>query len=402
MHEVSEKNIKMDDFRRSQFTRTEVIDAIRIPAKYTNTIIKHERASQFVWMKPGNKSVYPCPSNPREYRIVLMKADLPVDLECFSLVTRTKYTLSVSYEDFSAEEVLRVLIPGTVDPPTSFETIGHIAHMNLREEFMPHKFLIGEVLLDKNRHIDLVVTKVGELSGDFRTFAMDVIATRSGGNSTFLATVFENKMRLLVDYEHCYWNSRLSTERTRLLKEFTSVPNCRLIDMCCGVGALACFAAREGIEVHANDLNPDAVRCLLKNASGLSSVVQISNSDAREFMKQLAPSGDPKTTNCVMINLPEIGIEFLDVFVGLGIMENFKVFCHCFSRANPPDSDIRQRVYKALEITDPLFDLPLKFVHIRDVAPNKIMYSVEFTVPESILRKQPISKKPRHAEKPIS
>jgi len=32
--------------------------------------------------------------------------------------------------------------------PTAFETIGHIAHMNLRDEQLPFKHIIGQVLLD--------------------------------------------------------------------------------------------------------------------------------------------------------------------------------------------------------------------------------------------------------------
>ncbi len=37
-----------------------------------------------------------------------------------------------------------------MDVPTSFETVGHIAHLNLRDEVLPYKRLVGRVLLDKN------------------------------------------------------------------------------------------------------------------------------------------------------------------------------------------------------------------------------------------------------------
>ena len=270
--------------------------------------------------------------------------------------------------------------------------------MNLRDEFMPHKELIGKVILDKNPHIKTVVTKIGALSNEFRTFDMEIIATRDDKQG-LVATVSEQKMRLTIDYAKCYWNSRLATERERLIMAFlkTDSGKSRLIDMCCGVGALACFAAREGIEVFANDLNPSAVACARQNVAQNKVEADLFNMDAREFVRRLVSGGklkEPKV-NHVMINLPEIGINFIDVFLGLfrspeELGDNeFRIYCHCFSRLNPP-KDIRQRIPISLDDT-----VKLDLVHVRDVAPSKIMYSLEFTVPRNVLLGNVTAKKPR-------
>ncbi len=37
------------------------------------------------------------------------------------------------------------LLPAEIEVPTSFDCVGHIAHLNLREEQQPYKDIIGQV-----------------------------------------------------------------------------------------------------------------------------------------------------------------------------------------------------------------------------------------------------------------
>lgn len=62
----------------------------------------------------------------------------------------TEYDLHLGYEYFNAEQILRKMLPAGVEVPGSFETVGHIAHLNLRDEVAEFKHMIGRVLLDKN------------------------------------------------------------------------------------------------------------------------------------------------------------------------------------------------------------------------------------------------------------
>jgi hypothetical protein len=57
-----------------------------------------------------------------------------------------KFVFIVIY--FQIEQILKKLLPPHNETPSSFETIGHIAHINLRDEFLPYKRIIGEVLLE--------------------------------------------------------------------------------------------------------------------------------------------------------------------------------------------------------------------------------------------------------------
>lgn len=49
------------------------------------------------------------------------------------------------------EEVLEALLPAEVTKQTSFETVGQIAHLNLRSDCLPYKDIIGQVILDVSR-----------------------------------------------------------------------------------------------------------------------------------------------------------------------------------------------------------------------------------------------------------
>ena len=51
-------------------------------------------------------------------------------------------------------------MPEGCEVPTSFESVGHIAHLNLKDELLPYKHIIGQVILDKNSSIRTVVNKV--------------------------------------------------------------------------------------------------------------------------------------------------------------------------------------------------------------------------------------------------
>lgn len=46
------------------------------------------------------------------------------------------------------DEVLKKILPSGLELVTGFEGIGHIAHMNLRDECLPYKYIIGRVILD--------------------------------------------------------------------------------------------------------------------------------------------------------------------------------------------------------------------------------------------------------------
>jgi tRNA (guanine37-N1)-methyltransferase len=59
------------------------------------------------------------------------------------------FSLHADYSHYNSEQVLRQLLEPVLPPGTeiahSFETVGHVAHLNLRELLVPYSKLIGQV-----------------------------------------------------------------------------------------------------------------------------------------------------------------------------------------------------------------------------------------------------------------
>ena len=62
------------------------------------------------------------------------------------------HEIKLGFEYWTAEQILRAALPPSIiEITSSFETIGHIAHMNLRDKQLPYKALIGQVGLGPNQ-----------------------------------------------------------------------------------------------------------------------------------------------------------------------------------------------------------------------------------------------------------
>uniref|UniRef100_A0A2P2IN14 tRNA (guanine(37)-N1)-methyltransferase n=1 Tax=Rhizophora mucronata TaxID=61149 RepID=A0A2P2IN14_RHIMU len=194
------------------------------------------------------------------------------------------YSLTLGYSHWGADHILKQILPPGVEVPSSFETIGHIAHLNIHDELLPYKRVIAKVIYDKNYpRIKTVVNKVGTIMNEFRVPKFEILA----GEKNMITEVKQYGATFKLDYSLVYWNSRLEHEHIRLVSQFR--PGEIICDMFAGIGPFAIPAAQKGCVVYANDLNPDSIHYLKINAK-LNKVdrhVSSYNMDARKFVSQL-------------------------------------------------------------------------------------------------------------------
>ncbi|OBZ90883.1 tRNA (guanine(37)-N1)-methyltransferase [Choanephora cucurbitarum] len=374
---------------KDAFKKTFTTLAIKTPVsqvKSLMTLLETELLNQ-----PRIRSVV-SDSNSNTSKLLLLRLDIQ-DIEkdiprekyqaiCdFEIVS---YSFDVGYDYWTTEQILYSVMPeGDAETPSSFTTTGHIAHVNLKEESMPYKSLIAQVILDKNKKIKSVVNKTNTIDNTYRNFQMEVLA----GDTNMVTQLKENNCRFKFDFSQVYWNSRLQAEHGRLVDLFKKGDY--VCDVMAGVGPFSIPAVKKGAIVYANDLNPNSFKSLNENIqlNKISNHIKTYNMDGRAFIAQAVQDLSKDTSSMhlfshFIMNLPATAIEFLDAFRGIYKGQSIPseslpmIHCHCFTRSSDPVGDIKQRISQAMGST---VDIDKTHLHwVRTVAPKKDMYCVSF------------------------
>ncbi|KAL4423839.1 hypothetical protein ABPG75_001140 [Micractinium tetrahymenae] len=290
--------LRLDDKLKQQFNEQLQLTAIRVPKQATSQYMK--LLSKHLFNKPRLRNVLEDAGSP-DTRLLLLDETLTeaelasrdlggepartladfVQAEGLQVATAT---VDVDYSYWPAYAVLQRLLPPGMEVPSSFESVGHIAHLNLREELLPYKFIIGQVILDKNPRLQTVVNKVASIENEFRVFPMELLAGKQGMETE----VRQHGARFRLDFSKVYWNSRLEREHQRLVQVFQ--PGEVVLDAMAGIGPFAVPAAQKGCLVYANDLNPASYESLCTNIkiNRVGGKVLPFNMDGRQFMRQAA------------------------------------------------------------------------------------------------------------------
>lgn len=302
----------MEKLDESKFEQRLDLWALRIPRELASAVTRLLR-SGYLLDKPRVKPVVEDPESDKNRLVVLseriQKPDLSDmtqhvldSLKKLCSVDVVPYTLTLGYSYWSADHVLKQILPAGVEIPSSFETIGHVAHLNISDDLLAYKDVIAKVIYDKNYpRIQTVVNKVGTITNQFRVPKFEVLA----GKNDMVTEVKQYGATFRLDYGLVYWNSRLEHEHIRLVSLFNKGDV--ICDMFAGIGPFSVPAAQKGCVVYANDLNPDSVHYLSMNAkiNKVDNYIFTYNMDARAFMQNLMSVSGSETRSGSQIAVDE-------------------------------------------------------------------------------------------------
>ena len=350
------------------------------------------------------------------------------------------FNLHLDYTFWTYHDILSAILPEDEqgEIPSGFSQVGHVAHLNLRDEYLKHKYLIAEILIDKNPSVRTVINKIDDVGeeNEYRTFKYEVLA----GPNDMNVTVSEENCIFQFDYSKVYWNTRLNTEHRRLVGLFHEGE--AVCDVMAGVGPFAVPAGKKRVFVWANDLNPESYASLQDairrnkvqdyvqpfSEDGRSfirdAVVRLAQTDRQVQLRSKPPSRrakdsepqqqqqvqplktmrQPRTFEHFVLNLPASALTFLPSFIGLYTPSVRSLIPHeitmplihvyCFNTKS--DNNIAEGVKICEEISQ-LLQFPMtpgaieegkegrvEIYDVRDVAPKKRMFCASFRLPSEV------------------
>lgn len=270
----------------------------------------------------------------------------------------------------------------------------------------------------------MVVNKVNTIENEFRNFEMEILAQDSSDPPPdTIVTTCESKIKFKFDFSKVFWNPRLSFERNLIMKKLQNEVD-TLYDVFAGVGPFTIAAAKlHRCRSLANDLNPESFKWMCENVkiNKVEKLVRCYNVDGRVFIKEHIKNdlidqiknfdgSDINRKFHVVMNLPEIAIEFLSEFNGLLSsiknenyefqIEYLNIHCYCFLKNISEASNfILQQVSEHLGFQLPMNDVD-EIIEVRKVAPSKYMYRISFRLNKDILYGMKTKMDRMHDEQP--
>ena len=229
---------------------------------------------------------------------------------------------------------------------TSFDTIGDIVILEIPDDLVDKKQIIGDAALKFTKR-KAIYMKKSAIKGTIRIRDLEFLA----GEDDSVTIHKEHGARLKLDVREVYFSPRLATERKRVMESVSDGE--KILDMFCGIGPYPILIARnKNVDITAVDINEAAIKYLNENIklNKLKGNITTYCGDVREVSESFNFKFDR-----IIMNLPGLAYTFLDVAVNLiednGII-NYYEFSDSYEQGIKRLESACKQVGKQVEITN--------------------------------------------------
>ncbi|AJF61442.1 Met-10+ protein [archaeon GW2011_AR15] len=225
---------------------------------------------------------------------------MPPALKKAVVKTKLKKTEPEDYK-----KMLLASIPKGVSLPASYDIVGDIIILEIKEDQEKYEKEIAGVLLKAHRNVKTILKKAGIHGGEFRTQKLKCLAGENKKETTYT----ENGARMKLDVEKTYFSSRLATERKRIAAQVKKKE--KILVMFSGIGVYPLVISKNtpARKIVGIEKNPVAHKYAEQNLK-LNKAVNIAlyKGDVRKIVPKLKEKFDR-----IIMPLPKEAAGFLDV-----------------------------------------------------------------------------------------
>ncbi len=306
--------------------------SVKVPLKMLNDVRKELMEKKLMRMDYRIRAE-------AEYGYIPVKKDIDeyemVDIDLDELNTHPHNFSELLEDELTSCEI--------EDLKTSFDTIGEIVILEIPDNLLSKKNIIGKATLNFTKRKSIYMKK-SAVHGTIRIRDLELIA----GEDNPVTVHKEHGARLKLNVKEVYFSPRLATERKRVSDSVCDGEN--ILDMFCGIGPFPIVIARNNnVNITGVDINENAIKYFKENIrlNKLKNITPLCG-DVRD----VSPTFKMKFDRIIM-NLPGLAYDFLDVAMNLiednGII-NYYEFSDGYEQGKKRLSDAALKENKNVEI----------------------------------------------------
>lgn len=208
------------------------------------------------------------------------------------------------------KDILENKIPAEIleNVNRSFEVVGDIAITQIEPEAENYQEEIGKAIMELNKAVKVVLKKVGNHEGEFRTQKLEHIAGENRKETLYT----ESNIRLKINPEEVYFSPRLSTERELIMKQVYDDE--KVLVMFSGCAPYSFVGLRKNPDlgfITSIELNPTGHKYAIENMQLNKNIIQKSFL-FEKLIDFLESNGVPAIDKFIAQNLNRLKMHFIN------------------------------------------------------------------------------------------